>query len=103
MHYTTQTNQVKETNSVVDRGFHYVATDSEGIPSDADSDGISDYWEDINGDGLHQTSETSWTNPDSDADGVNDADEVALGRNPVIFGTTQDAGILNLRVYTPLK
>jgi hypothetical protein len=30
--FTTQTNQVEEGNSVVDVGFHYVATDSLGMP-----------------------------------------------------------------------
>ena len=33
-HYTIQTNQVEETNSVVDIGLHYVATDANGNPLD---------------------------------------------------------------------
>ena len=34
--YTSQTNQVKETNSVVDIGFPHVAIDANGNPTDAD-------------------------------------------------------------------
>ncbi len=59
-HYTTQTNQVKETNSVVDIGFHYVAVDSSGNPNDDDSDGLPDYVEDANGNGTLNSGETKW-------------------------------------------
>ena len=41
-HYTTRTNQVKETNSWVDIGFHYVAL-TNGSPFDTDGDGVADY------------------------------------------------------------
>jgi hypothetical protein len=51
-HFTTQTNQVPETNSIVDIGYHYVATDTNGIPLDSNGDGIPDYIEDANGNGL---------------------------------------------------
>ncbi|MDR3716018.1 MAG: hypothetical protein P4L51_24705, partial [Puia sp.] len=51
-HFTTQTNQVKETNSVVDVGYHYVATDANGQAIDIDGDGIPDYLEDSNGNGI---------------------------------------------------
>lgn len=40
-HYTTTTNQVKETNSIVDIGFHYVAVNSNGYPVDDISGPIS--------------------------------------------------------------
>jgi hypothetical protein len=52
-HFTTQTNQVKEVNSVVDIGYHYVATDAFGNPLDTNADGIPDYLEDANGDGIY--------------------------------------------------
>ena len=49
-HYTVTTNpsgatgwQIKETNSVVDIGYHYVATDQYGNPMDTDGDGLPDY------------------------------------------------------------
>jgi hypothetical protein len=50
----------KETNSVVDIGFHYVATDANGVPLDYDTDGLPDYLEDANGDGSVSSGETSW-------------------------------------------
>jgi hypothetical protein len=79
-HYTTQTSQAKETNSVVDIGFHYVATDANGNPLDTDGDGMADYLEDRNGNGIVNTGETDWqTSPN---------------------GTT---GVPGLQVYTGLK
>jgi archaellum component FlaF (FlaF/FlaG flagellin family) len=53
--FTTQTNQVKETNSIVDIGYHYVATDAYGNPLDTNGDGIPDYLEDANGNGIFDT------------------------------------------------
>ncbi|MGN6556261.1 MAG: hypothetical protein ACTHLW_21325, partial [Verrucomicrobiota bacterium] len=59
-HYTTQTNQVKEGNSTVDIGYHYVAVDSYGSPMDIEGDSVSDYLEDANGNGVVDTGESSW-------------------------------------------
>lgn len=59
-HFTTQTNQVPETNSIVDIGYHYVATDANGIPLDTNGDGIPDYLEDANGNGLADSGEIGW-------------------------------------------
>ena len=103
-HFTTQVSQAKETNSIVDIGFHVVAVNSSGIPIDTDSDGIPDYQEDANGNGTFDTGETNWQNAFTDGDNVNDGTELLLGRNPLVAGTTNDFnGTLNLRVYTPLK
>ena len=52
-HFTTQTNQVPETNSIVTIGYHYVATDANGNPLDTNGDGIPDYIEDANGNGVY--------------------------------------------------
>ena len=54
-HFTTQTNQTVEGTSQVDIGYHYVATDAYGNPLDTDGDGIPDYIEDANGNGLVDT------------------------------------------------
>jgi hypothetical protein len=61
-HFTTQTSQVPETNAVVDIGYHYVATD-DGIPLDTNGDGIPDYLEDVNGNGLVDSGEIGWNIP----------------------------------------
>jgi hypothetical protein len=49
----------RETNSIVDIGFHYAATDANGNPVDSDSDGTPDYLEDSDGDGALDSGETS--------------------------------------------
>jgi hypothetical protein len=62
-HYTTTTNEVKETNSPVDIGYHYVALNpqlSTINPVDSNGDGIPDYLEDANGNGLVDSGETAW-------------------------------------------
>ena len=102
-HYTTLTNQVKETNTVVDIGFHYVALNSSGLPFDGDSDGLPDYFEDVNGNGSVDTGERSWLSADTDGDGVSDYWEWLLGRNPLITGTTNSASQTKLVTYTPLR
>jgi hypothetical protein len=100
-HYTTTTNQVKETNSLVDIGFHYIATVN-GLPSDMDNDGLADYLEDANGDGIKQASETNVNSGDSDGDGVNDYVEWLLGRNPLQPLATANDLNQSFKVFTPL-
>jgi|SRR5579862_7790261 len=82
-----------------------VATDSNGKPLDADGDGLPDYLEDTNGDGTYNAGDLSnWNSSDTDSDGVSDYIEVVQGRNPRVSGTTNDvSGLINLRLYTPLK
>jgi hypothetical protein len=77
-HFTTQTNQAKEASSQVDIGYHYVALNSNGEPIDTDGDGIPDYLEDANGNGVADSSETSWTNADTDGDGLTDYEELKI-------------------------
>ncbi|HTR41478.1 MAG TPA: hypothetical protein VMH87_07665 [Pseudomonadales bacterium] len=59
-HFTTQTNQIPETNSIVDIGYHYVARGPNGNPLDNNGDGIPDYIEDANGNGLVDSGEIGW-------------------------------------------
>ena len=103
-HFTCTTAQVKETNTVIEIGYHYVGTDASGAPLDYDGDLIADYLEDVNGNGSLDSGESGWQDADSDDDGVSDYLEILLGRNPLVAGTTNDFnGTLKLRVYTPLR
>jgi hypothetical protein len=67
-HYTVTTNQSKETNSVIDIGFHYIAL-SAGLPWDTDGDGLPDYLEDRNGNGTFDSGETDWQTSNSGLSG----------------------------------
>ncbi|MFH0953477.1 MAG: LamG-like jellyroll fold domain-containing protein [Verrucomicrobiota bacterium] len=121
-HFTTATNHVKESNSVVDISFHYPST------NDSDGDGLWDFLEDTDGNGLYtnltdlsnwQTNDTDgdtlWdgdevntygTNPktnDTDGDGYSDALEVSNGSNPLLtnsFLTSISGTISNLSTLT---
>lgn len=59
-HFTTQTSQAIEGGSVADIGYHYVATDGEGNPLETLTNGVPDYLEDANGDGLPDGWEAHW-------------------------------------------
>jgi len=49
---------------------------------DSDGDGLTDFQEDSNGNGILDSGESSPTDPDSDYDGRSDAEEVADGTDP---------------------
>jgi hypothetical protein len=59
-HYTVTTNNAIEGTNTVSIGFHYVAVGSNGWPLDTNGDGIPDYLEDVNGNGLVDSGEINW-------------------------------------------
>jgi hypothetical protein len=84
-HYSTRLDQTKEGNEpaghMVNIGVHYVAA-SGNVPKDTDGDGVPDYVEDANGNGVvdfnaaENVNETDWQNPMTDG-ATNDAYNVA--------------------------
>ena len=102
-HFTSVTNNIKETNSVVNIGLHYIALDANGQPYDTDGEGLFDYLEDINGNGTTEPGESNFTLSDTDGDGVNDYVEYLQGRNRRTGANADTNGVVNLKVYTPLK
>jgi len=83
-HYTTTTNQLRETNSVLDIGFHYLPV-TNGVPFDTDGDGIPDY-----------------ADADPDGDGLPDAWEMQNGLNPLLNDASDDPDgdwLTNLQEY----
>ncbi len=64
-HYTVETNtsggnEIVEGTNIVSRGYHYVALGSNGLPIDTNGDGIPDYLEDANGNGVVDSGEIDW-------------------------------------------
>jgi alpha-tubulin suppressor-like RCC1 family protein len=59
-HFTTQTDQTPDGTNIVTIGYHYVSVNTDGNPLDSNGDGIPDYLEDANGDGLADDGETNW-------------------------------------------
>lgn len=99
-HYTTRANQLKEgeegLNTKINIGLHYVATANSlnSQPKDSDGDGIPDYVEDANGNGVVDTSETNPNAADSgsdpDGDNLTTYQEYLIGTNPFIDDSDAD-------------
>lgn len=108
-HFTVTANQVKDSSNV-DIGAHWVAISS-NVPADADTDGLADYFEDIDGDGAWDSGvETKWQTSgvgdpaDTDGDTVSDYLEWLQGSDPLIDDPVADTTpIIFLKVFTPLK
>ena len=89
-HHTTSPAQTKELTSLLDLGYHAPAS-SNGHPIDTDQDGLSDLDEDTDGNGILAgvspnsdpfSAETSFTSPDTDADGTSDSAERRRSTHP---------------------
>ena len=77
--FTTRVDRMKESTEtgfgIVNIGYHYVATDQNGVADDSDNDGVPDYWADLYGlsDGA---------SGDSDGDGLSNLEEYQRGSSP---------------------
>jgi hypothetical protein len=100
-HFTANINLAKETNSIVDIGYHYVATDANGNPLDTDGDGIPDYIEDANGNGIGSDDNFDWTTTLTGP--IPDALAWAQGLSPRSAAANDLSNLINMRVYTPLR
>ncbi|MCL5098227.1 MAG: hypothetical protein M1608_12010 [Candidatus Omnitrophica bacterium] len=99
-HYTTRTTQSEETDSQVDIGLHYVALNGQNLPVDTDADGLPDYFENRDGDGNHDATETNPSDTDTDYDGRNDAQEYADGTDPLDAASMESARMAWFRFNT---
>jgi hypothetical protein len=103
-HYTTQTNQVKEGNTPLDRSYHYVACDTSGIPVSTGGDGLADYLKDSNGDGLYGAGDIgNWKTNDTCGDGITDYVKFLEGRNLNVKAVGDTNGVIRLQIHTPLN
>ena len=91
-YFTTQTNQEIQGDSQVDIGYHYVATSTNGLPLETFNDGIPDYLDDPQGNGLPNWWELEYfgnlnqsaTN-DYAGDGYSDLAKYLNGLNPTNY------------------
>lgn len=68
-HYTTQVSPgTVEGSSPVDIGYHYLGVYDNGSPLDYDRDGLPNYLEDANGNGVFDSGETDWQTANRDSD-----------------------------------
>jgi hypothetical protein len=113
--YTTRVDQMKEGDDTakanVNIGLHYVAANGNGQPLDSDSDGIPDYVEDANGNGLVDwnpvvgANETDWQNAMTDgyADATNSAyDDIDLSGDGLVGRVKKALGMNPFDTSNPL-
>lgn len=91
-HYTVREDLLPEGTSRTDLGYHYIATDPNGNPLDDNLDGVPNYLQDTNRNGVVDNGEVNWRVPfvDRDRDGLSDSVEQALGTNPNLSDTDGD-------------
>jgi len=76
-HYTVTTNNVVEGTNTVSIGFHYIAVDPNNNALDTNGDGIPDYLEDANGNGVVDPGEVNWI--------INPFNGLTYGNGLIIF------------------
>ena len=81
-HHTTLAAGPREGTGRLDIGFHYPLATAADALADTDQDGLSDWAEDANLNGVVNTGETDPNNADSDQDGALDGEELAAGTDP---------------------
>ena len=82
-HYTVLTDQSIEDGATnVTMGYHYVALDTNGLPLDSNGDGIPDYLEDANGNGIYDAGD--------------------IGNWAAGYTNADSTGAVGLHVFTPL-
>lgn len=81
-HYSTRNDGSFEAATRLDIGHHYAVVNSNGTAVDSDGDGLANIDEDLNGNGLLDTGETSFADFDTDQDGMSDAVEKTKGFDP---------------------
>jgi hypothetical protein len=94
-HYTVKISKLKEGNDnnppgTVDIGYHYVAVDGSNVPVDSNGDGIPDYLEDPNGNGINDPGETPW----NIAIQTDPPDHVAFARGSASFTAVVGGGFV---------
>jgi hypothetical protein len=85
-HYTVLTNETIEGSSTVSRGYHYVAA-TNGLPLDSNNDGVPDYLEDTNGDGIDNDAEP-WNSNTSPWIGTQPVNQYAVAGTPATFSVS---------------
>ena len=73
-HHTVRDDLQPEGNTRIDLGYHYIATDTNGNALDDNLDGIPNYVQDTNGNGVVDNGEVAWTTSPLDPDGDEDGD-----------------------------
>ena len=98
-HFTTQTNQTEEADSIVDIGYHYIALDQFGNVRDANDNNLPDWWELYYFGNLLEPE-----NADYDSDGTNDAQEFLNGTelNTISFNFSLPNQYVSTSVITGL-
>lgn len=88
-HTTSIVPESRENSTLVDIGLHFVSANTSGTaPLDQDADGLADYMEDRDGDGVLDIGETNHTNSDTDGDKLPDGYEIFFTHtNPTLLDT----------------